>query len=557
MNASASLAGGQPDVAAIVRPYGVGLDCHSRFVSVCVLCQVGGEVLRYEAEFGTEIAQLAEARSWAMEKLTAHGIAHEPFTYVLESTGCYHIPVIHVLGGRACVVNPLLAGPYRRKTDRLDARTLAYHGMSGLWPISYFPSTDVIAFRVLVLRRRQLVRERTRLGNQVNNILLRFGHTLGSKGSLLTGELRGIAEDLCRGQLRVAHPCISSVPMPAAVGREVCAIYERWDQLRGLIASVEKEIVSFAEGMTWETFESSLPGKEMLELLQTVPGVGPVTSAVWLAEIVTPRRFPSPKALTAYIGCDPSLKVSAGKVTEHVKRKGNGNVHACLVQSAQSLVSFRREAFGIWGYSIACKHAKGGWQKAVGAVARRVGLGLYWVQRTGTPFTYDLYNLTVRRETLQDEPLANLPFSDRVKRLFVIYSVRTTHDLVDGVENGLLKKRGFGPVAKKEIVSWLQNVRVGRKQKVPTPNARRKDRPAPSPTKGCSSAGGSLPGIAANGRLTRAKGRQSAIPTESSPGSTSSSSTPGTKNRSRSDRTSRKSPCRSGPSRGGTGRKQD
>ena len=306
----------------------------------------------------------------------------------------------------------------------------------------------------------------------------------------------------------------------------------------------------------WETFESSLPGKEMLQLLQTVPGVGPVTAAVWLAEVVTPRRFPSPNALTAYIGCDPSLKVSAGKVTEHVKRKGNGNVHACLVQSAQMLVSFRREAFGIWGYSIACKHAKGGWQKAVGAVARRIGLGLYWVQRTGTPFTYDQYNLTVRKETLPDEPLDNLPFSDRVKRLLVLYSVRTTHALVNGVENGLLRKRGFGPVAKKEIASWLQNVRVGRKQKVSTPAAGRKDRQASSPTKGCSSAGASLPGIAASGRPTRAKARQSATPTACWPGSTSSSSTPGTKSRSRSARSSRKSPYRSGRSRGETGRKQ-
>jgi hypothetical protein len=294
----------------------------------------------------------------------------------------------------------------------------------------------------------------------------------------------------------------------------------------------------------------------MLELLQSVPGVGPVTAAVWLAEIVTPRRFPSPKALAAYIGCDPSLKVSAGKVTEHVKRKGNGNLHRCLVQSAQMLVSFRREAFGIWGYSLACKHAKGGWQKAVGAVARRVGLGLYWVQRTGTPFTYDQYNLTIRKEILKNEAIEDLTFSDRVKRLLIMYSIRTAHDLVDGVENGLLRKRGFGPVAKKEIVSWLQNVRVCQKQKVPTPAASRKRRGSPNPDRGCSSAGESLPAIAANGRPTTAKGRRSAIRTGSSPGSTSSSSTPGTKNRSRSVPTSRKSRYRSGRSRAGTGRKQ-
>ena len=177
-----------PEVAAIVRPYGVGTDCHSRFIAHCVLVHNGSEVLRFEREFPTDYPSLIAAKRWTEAILDNAGAPHNPLRYVLESTACYHFPVMQAFGGEPSVVNPLLAGPYRRKTDKLDARTLAYHGMSGLWPASFLPSLDVNEFRVLVLRRRQLVRERTRVGHQVNNFILRWGHTIcAEKGTAWDG----------------------------------------------------------------------------------------------------------------------------------------------------------------------------------------------------------------------------------------------------------------------------------------------------------------------------------------------------------------------------------
>ena len=136
----------QADVAAIIRPYGVGIDCHSKFIAVCVLVLHGGEVLRHEQQFDVSQAELIGAREWASAILFKYGVWDGILRYVLESTGCYHYPVIHAFAGRPCVVNPMLTGPYRRKTDTLDARVLAYHGMTGLWPESYFPDAPAWRF---------------------------------------------------------------------------------------------------------------------------------------------------------------------------------------------------------------------------------------------------------------------------------------------------------------------------------------------------------------------------------------------------------------------------
>ena len=172
------------EVAAIVRPYGIGVDCHSRFIQVCVLVFSGGEVLRHEREFAVGWSELGDAKLWTAVQVHRYGVDVLDFGYVIESTGCYHFPVVLAWEGSPCVVNPMLAGPYRRKSDRLDARVLAYHGITGLWPPSFFPTGDVIEFRLLVLRRRQMIRERTRTGHFINNTILRWGTRSPRRGPL-------------------------------------------------------------------------------------------------------------------------------------------------------------------------------------------------------------------------------------------------------------------------------------------------------------------------------------------------------------------------------------
>ena len=86
-------------------------------------------VTQREAEFTTDW------RSWskpATGPATAcPNLRPTKLRYCIESTGTYHLPVLQAWGGIPCVVNPLLAGPTRRKTDVLDARLLAHHSITG------------------------------------------------------------------------------------------------------------------------------------------------------------------------------------------------------------------------------------------------------------------------------------------------------------------------------------------------------------------------------------------------------------------------------------------
>ena len=113
----------QESPVQVLRPYGVGIDTHSKFIAVCVMRQKGSLVVKSEAQFSTEWESLLEARRWITNTLDLP--AGAPFWYCIESTGTYHFPVLLAFGGEPSVVNPLLAGPTRRKTDVLDARLLS------------------------------------------------------------------------------------------------------------------------------------------------------------------------------------------------------------------------------------------------------------------------------------------------------------------------------------------------------------------------------------------------------------------------------------------------
>ena len=189
-----------------------------------------------------------------------------------------------------------------------------------------------------------------------------------------------------------------------------------------------------------------MSGDEMLDLLQTAPGIGPMTAVIWLSVIITPRRFPNAKALAAYCGLDPSLKVSARKVTSTRKRGGNKDLHTAFTQSASQLMARHREPFGQWGYNIYCQ--TGRWKKGTNAVARRLAVALYYMQMRGEAFSYEKYNLT-REPEVVDVPMIQLvqvnPAFKRYVAPLSAINIRTSAEMVHAYYQCQLKNvRGIG-----------------------------------------------------------------------------------------------------------------
>jgi hypothetical protein len=120
-----------PEEVAIdkCREYGVGVDCHQKFIQVCVLTFGHKDaMLRAEGTFLTTVRDLFRGREWTLRRLRKMAatacVDATTLRYNIESTGCYHFPVLHACGRVPSVVNRVLPGQTRPKTDVLDARSV-------------------------------------------------------------------------------------------------------------------------------------------------------------------------------------------------------------------------------------------------------------------------------------------------------------------------------------------------------------------------------------------------------------------------------------------------
>lgn len=407
----------------VTKDYGVGIDCHRDFIYVCILIKRGFKVKPVFNQFNTDWNSLVKGKKWCQEKLGEFSDPpvdlSKPIHYVLESTAQYHTPVTLAWEGTPTIINPSIAGASKRKTDRLDARNLAHFDLNGTWRESYVPSMEIRELRLLIRERNQYMREATRCGNSINNSILGFGLTVGRDGSVVSNSaVRAIVEDQLSDNPSVRDD-ICPTGIPADVRTVLRERYQLHDQCKAKATELQEQISRKILSMNWETGISTMRGDELLALLTTAPHVGELTSMVFMAFIITPRRFPNSKAIAAYCGLDPSLKISAGKVTSTVKRGGHKALHGALCMCASTLVSSHNEMFGRWGYQLYCKCGK--WKKAVNAVARKLASALYFIWLTEQPFSYDRYNIAREIEVFDipvtDLPLLNHDFQRYIKHL--------------------------------------------------------------------------------------------------------------------------------------------
>lgn len=417
------------------KAYGLGIDCHSKFIQVSVFVKKSLKFYEYRREFETDWDSLVFAKKWVLAVISSCSdpvpdMSSSPLHYCIESTSTYHMPILLAWEGAPSVVNPTIAGASKRKTDVLDARLLALHDLTGVWPQSYVPSSDVKALRVMISERSRYVRESTAAGNRINNIIIRFGLTIGKDGSVVkNSNIRAIIENqLSDSPSHMEGICPLSIPVD--VRRILRDEYQKHDYAVSCAANLETQIRNKAFSMDWETASGTLPGTEMIRILTTAPQVGETTAITWLSHIITPRRFHNAKALAAYCGLDPSLKVSAKHVTSTVMRGGCKELHHALTSAADRMIRRHNEMFGRWGYLLYQQTGK--WKKATNAVARKLAVALYYMMLTGQPFSYEKYNL-VKNMSILNIPVSMLPKLNpdfkRYIRVLEEKGIMTTSDL--------------------------------------------------------------------------------------------------------------------------------
>jgi transposase len=205
----------------------------------------------------------------------------------------------------------------KQKTDRHDARTLAQLLAAGMLEHSWLPEEDTRATRRRVTRRANLVVARAKCKNEVLAVLHR-----NLKDRPPMTDAFGVA----------GRDWLARQPLPADERDTIDGALRQIDFLTGEITTIEHDLAEFV-----------LASPDARRLL-TVPGVGMITAAVFLAQIGTARgdinRFTSPQRVVGYLGLDPRVRQSGNGPahTGRISKEGAAAVRHVLVESALTAV---------------------------------------------------------------------------------------------------------------------------------------------------------------------------------------------------------------------------
>jgi len=272
----------------------------------------------------------------------------------MESSGNYWVRLYEALEGKGISVvlsNPLKTraiAEAKIKTDRLDASTLADLLRADLVAESYVPSRQVRDRRALLRYRSCLVRTRSMVKNRVHALLDKY-------------ELSHGFTDLFGARGR---RWLEGLELPGNDGlilKMALAEIEKLDELvEGVSNVIAKEAVK----------------DPRVELLMGFKGIDYYIAMILVNEIGDINRFNSARKLVGWAGLCPSLHQSGGKCRMgRITKQGNRWVRWALTQAARydpKLKGFFERVAG-----------RGGTQKAVVAVARKMLVSIYYVLKRG------------------------------------------------------------------------------------------------------------------------------------------------------------------------------
>jgi transposase len=193
----------------------------------------------------------------------------------------------------------------KRKTDRDDARKLAEMYRAGKLPRVHVPTSEVRQWRSLIEYRTSLVRRRTMVRNTIHAVMLREGKSLAGRGA--AGWTLKRMDALKAAAKPMAH-CSASELWRAMLDLELRAL----EQVQELIEEAERKLNELGAA------------NERVQLLRTIPGVGPRLSEVVVAVIDDPKRFKNVRQVGAYAGLVPR-QYDSGQCSRQGRITGRGN----------------------------------------------------------------------------------------------------------------------------------------------------------------------------------------------------------------------------------------
>ena len=249
--------------------------------------------------------------------------------------------------GRVVVSNPLRTkaiASAKRKTDDIDAATLAELLAADYLPPVWQPDEGTRRLRRLSSHRAGLVHDRTAVRNRVAALLAR--RLLRSPVTDLFG-VRG-------------WTWLSSLELPLEERLTLDAALRLNAVLCEQVEAAERAIATV------------VVDDARVRRLLTIPGIGLVTAASILAVVGDIDRFDRPAKLVSYLGLDPRVRQSGDRpaMRGHISRAGQAHARGLLCEAAHSAV---RSPGPLAGFHSRLKARRGG-GVAIVATARKLAV---------------------------------------------------------------------------------------------------------------------------------------------------------------------------------------
>lgn len=336
--------------------YYTGLDISMKETAVCIMNEKGA--VMKESVVPTDPASIHAFIQESKFSITQVGLESGCLSHwLVKELRELGLPTIcvdarHIAAVLATTIN---------KTDKNDARGIANALRCNMYKEVHTKSIDSLERSTLLASRRALIEQRTYITNTIRGLLKSYGIRLS-----------------CSATTNMFIPDIRKkileLPSMARFGLE--ELLKCAESLHEQIKNINKVVKKLAQEI------------DLVQLLQTIPGIGPVTAMNFLMEIDNPFRFQNSRSVGAYVGMTPT-QYSSGETHRQgrISKCGSKELRHLLMEAGFVIIT-RTEKWSklkAWGMKIM---KRSGLKKAAVAVGRKLAIIMHRMMMTGEPFRY-------------------------------------------------------------------------------------------------------------------------------------------------------------------------
>lgn len=328
----------------------VGLDLGDRSSHYCVLQD--GEVIEEGKVQNTEQSLRRHFGEEPVYRIALESGTHSPWvSRLLESFG--HEVIVANSRKIAAITSS------ESKNDRNDAEWLARFGAADPKLLSPIHHRSVERQHDLNLLRSRdaLVRARTMLVNVARGLVKSAGYRLPSCSP-------------------ASFPRQAAASVPVELRVATTPLFKQVELLSEQIKEMDRKVEALREKYS------------EIDVLRTVPGVGPVVAAAYVLTLDSPHKA-SHRSAGAFLGLRPGQSQSGDSDPQRrISKTGNVYLRSLLVQSAQYILGHfgPDSAIKRWGLKLAAGGGKRARKRAIVAVARKLAVMLHSMWSSGKLF---------------------------------------------------------------------------------------------------------------------------------------------------------------------------